>query len=315
MQTKKLSFILTLLVIGFSLLYLFYGINFNSLNFFLGRRIPNLLAMLITGTAIALSSMIFQALINNRILTPSVLGLDALYMLLQTTIVFILGPYARGVIGSELNFVLSGGLMIVFSMLLFRLMFKVSNHLMMLLMVGIILSSLFNAISSFLQMIIDPNEFFIVQNRMFASFSNVQTNLLFLSFISVLACIIWTYPELKKLDVLSLGKDHAINLGIDYQKTLNKLFVVIAVLVATSTALVGPITFLGLLVINLTFQLFKVHQHKILIPACMLISIFALLVGQFLVERVFGFSTSISVLINFIGGLYFIYIILKEVRL
>ncbi|MGL5650256.1 MAG: iron chelate uptake ABC transporter family permease subunit, partial [Paraclostridium sp.] len=151
-----------------------------------------------------------------------------------------------------------------------------------------------------------------LQNSLYASFSNVNTEILMMSVIMIIAIIPFIYDELKMLDVISLGKDHAINLGVNYDKAVKKLIIVVAMLVSISTALVGPITFLGLLVVNVAKQLFKTYKHTYLISASILISILTLVVGQFLVERVFTFTTTISVIINFIGGLYFIYLLLKE---
>ena len=121
--------------------------------------------------------------------------------------------------------------------------------------------------------------------------------------------------DVKKLDVLALGKEQAINLGIDYDRMVRKLLIAVAILVSVSTALVGPVTFLGILVTNLAYQMIKDYRHSIVIPTSILLSLLALIGGQFLVERVFQFNTTIGVIINFVGGLYFIYILLKEERL
>lgn len=315
MSHKKRFLILIILTIISILLYLLYGLNPVSYRFALTRRIPNVLAIVITGSAIAVSTMIFQTITNNRILTPSILGLDSLYLMLQTVVIFIFGSSRFGIIGSEANFILSAALMIIFSVILFKVMFKENQNLLFLLMVGMILGTLFSSISSFLQMIIDPNEFILVQNQMFASFTNVQNSLLRISVMTSLLAFIWSYKELKQLDVLALGREHAINLGIDYGRVVRKLLIVVAILISASTALVGPVTFLGLLVANLAHQLFKDYRHKILIPGAVLLGIISLVAGQFVVERVLGFGTSIGVVINFVGGIYFIYILLKEDRL
>jgi len=127
--------------------------------------------------------------------------------------------------------------------------------------------------------------------------------------------LFWVLKDAKKLDVLSLGKEQAINLGLDYDRLVKKMLVAVSILVSVSTALVGPITFLGILVTNLAYQMLKDYRHRIIIPTAILISLVALIGGQFLVERVFEFNTTIGVIINFIGGLYFIYILLKEERL
>ena len=316
MRRHKVLYILLLLVIVCSVLFLVYGLNPNSYQYALSRRIPKLIAIAMTGSGVAVSSVIFQTVTNNRILTPSVLGLDSLYNLFQTLIVFSLGSLNVALMGSNLNFLIAGGLMIIFSLLLFKMMFRRENtNLFFLLMIGMIFGTLFSSLSSFMQMVMDPNEFLIVQNKMFASFNNVKASLLGISMITMGLTLFWVLKDAKKLDVIALGKEQAINLGIDYDRMVRKLLIAVAILVSVSTALVGPVTFLGILVTNLAYQMIKDYRHSIVIPTSILLSLLALIGGQFLVERVFQFNTTIGVIINFVGGLYFIYILLKEERL
>ena len=316
MRRHKVLYILLLLVVVCSVLFLVYGLNPNSYQYALSRRIPKLIAIAMTGSGVAVSSVIFQTVTNNRMLTPSVVGLDSLYNLFQTLIVFSLGSLNVALMGSNLNFLIAGGLMIVFSLFLFKMMFRRENtNLFFLLMIGMIFGTLFSSLSSFMQMVMDPNEFLIVQNKMFASFNNVKSSLLGISTITMGLTLFWVLKDAKKLDVIALGKEQAINLGIDYDRMVRKMLVAVAILVSVSTVLVGPITFLGILVTNLAYQMIKDYRHSIVIPTSILLSLLALIGGQFLVERVFQFNTTIGVIINFVGGLYFIYILLKEERL
>ncbi|GEN32931.1 hypothetical protein ADA01nite_03910 [Aneurinibacillus danicus] len=128
----------------------------------------------------------------------------------------------------------------------------------------------------------------------------------------MLAITLYFLRFAKYLDVLSLGREQAINLGIDYDHVVKRLLIIIAILISIATALVGPITFLGLLVANVAYEFLKTYKHKYLIVGSIFISIIALLGGQLIVERVFTFSTTLSVIINFIGGVYFIYLLLRE---
>lgn len=310
---KSKLYILGALIVIFSALFLTVGVNFEHIDYVMSQRIPKLIAIVITGGCIAFSSIIFQTITNNNILTPSVLGLDSLYVLIQTVIVFLLGVESSFITNKSSNFLLSSSLMILASFVLYKKLFERSNNnVFFLLLVGMIFGTLFKSMSTFMQVVIDPNEYAALQNSLYASFSNVNTEILMMSVIMIIAIIPFIYDELKMLDVISLGKDHAINLGVNYDKAVKKLIIVVAMLVSISTALVGPITFLGLLVVNVAKQLFKTYKHTYLISASILISILTLVVGQFLVERVFTFTTTISVIINFIGGLYFIYLLLKE---
>lgn len=279
----------------------------------LPRRGKKIAAILLTGAAISYSTVVFQTMTNNRILTPSLIGLDSLYLLLHTAIVFVFGSTTLTLMGKNAQFLLAIAGMTAFAGLLFKLLFRrEGNHLYFLLLVGIICGTFFSSISSFMQMLLDPNEFSVVQDKMFASFNNVNTDILIIAAVLSVLVMLFFYRDYKYLDVLALGKEHAVNLGVPYDRTVKRLFAAVAILISISTALVGPITFLGLLVANVTYRLFATFRHAIVIPGTVLVSFIALIGGQLIVERVFTFSTSLSVIINFAGGIYFLYLLLKE---
>ncbi|MFN7249495.1 MAG: iron chelate uptake ABC transporter family permease subunit [Anaerobacillus sp.] len=312
MSNKAKLTILLVLSLVFTTLFIFYNLNFNSnLGYILPRRASKILAIVITGAAIAFATVVFQTITNNRILTPSIIGFDSLYLLIQTFLIFVFGSTSLLVINKEVNFLLSSGIMIVFAGLFYKLLFSQGRNIYFLLLVGIVLGTLFSSISTFMQVLIDPNEFLIVQDRMFASFNNVNTDILTVAIILFILVTIYFWKYLKYLDVLSLGRDHAVNLGVAYDHVVKRLLIVVAILVSISTALVGPILFLGLLVANVAYEFIKTHKHSYIITGAVLISVLALVSGQFLVERVFLFSVPISVIINFIGGVYFIYLLLR----
>ena len=292
-------------------LYLFWDLGANW-DYALPRRVIKIITIIVVGCAIAFSTVIFQTVTNNKILTPSILGLDSMYMLIQTAVIFVLGSTHVLVLNKNLNFIITLVIMMLFAQLLFGFMLKPGRNIFFLLLVGIILGTLFSSLSSFMQVLIDPNEFQIVQNKMFASFNNVNTDLLLIAILLMVIATAYFMRYMKFLDVMSLGREQAVNLGVDYDYVTKRILVVVTILISVATALVGPITFLGLLVANVAYQFIHSNKHSIIIPSSMLISVVALVGGQFLVERVFTFSTTISVIINFIGGLYFIYLLLKE---
>ena len=291
--------------------YIFWDLGPNW-DYALPRRVIKIIAIIVVGCAIAFSTVIFQTVTNNKILTPSILGLDSMYMLIQTGVIFLFGSTHIMIVNKNLNFLITLAAMLIFSSLLFKFMFKKNRNIYFLLLIGIIFGTLFGSMSSFMQVLIDPNEFQIIQNKMFASFNNVNTDLLTLAIILMIAAMIYFMRFLKYLDVMSLGRDQAINLGVDYDFVTKRVLIIVTVLISISTALIGPITFLGLLVANVAYQFIKSYQHKHILPGAMLISVIALVGGQFIVERIFTFSTTLSVIINFVGGVYFIYLLLKE---
>ncbi|MGG0787828.1 iron chelate uptake ABC transporter family permease subunit [Peribacillus simplex] len=311
MNNKSRIIILAVLAAALTAGYIFWDLGPNW-DYALPRRVIKIIAIIVVGCAIAFSTVIFQTVTNNKILTPSILGLDSMYMLIQTGVIFLFGSTHIMIVNKNLNFLITLAAMLIFSSLLFKFMFKKNRNIYFLLLIGIIFGTLFGSMSSFMQVLIDPNEFQIIQNKMFASFNNVNTDLLTLAIILMIAAMIYFMRFLKYLDVMSLGRDQAINLGVDYDFVTKRVLIVVTVLISISTALIGPITFLGLLVANVAYQFIKSYQHKHIIPGAMLISVIALVGGQFIVERIFTFSTTLSVIINFVGGVYFIYLLLKE---
>lgn len=313
MKHKKLLLGLGIAATILVAIFLFIGLNANNFDYALSIRIPKIIAMILVGISIGFSSLVFQTITNNRILTPSILGLDSLYVLLQTTLIFILGSGSGVVNGKNANFVISIIVMIIFSSLIYKFLFrKNSNNIFSLLLIGVICGTLFESLTTFMQVLIDPLEFQMVQDKMMASFNNINTEILLLSTVAIALCIVFSIDFLKKLDVMSLGRDEAINLGVDYDKITKKMLVVIVILTSVSTALVGPITFLGLLVVNIARQLVKTYKHSELGIATGFISVIALIGGQLIVERILNYGMTIGVIINFIGGIYFIYLVMKE---
>ncbi|MCZ8534421.1 iron chelate uptake ABC transporter family permease subunit [Psychrobacillus psychrodurans] len=314
MRNSTKMMILIGIVLISTALYLFHGLN-GSYDYALPRRAIKVLAMALTGVAIAYSTVIFQTITHNKILTPSVMGLDSLYMLIQTIIYYFFGSMSILVINKNYNFAISVIAMIVFALLLYKFLFKAGKRpVYFLLLVGIILGTFMGSITTFLQVLIDPNEFTSLQNKMFASFNNVNGDLVWLALVIIILTVVYGWRNISELDVLSLGRDNAINLGVDYDKIVKTMLVLSSILIATSTALVGPITFFGLIVANLSYQFFNTYKHTTLIIGASLMSLVALIGGQWVVERIFTFDTTLSVIINFIGGIYFIYLLLKESR-
>ena len=295
-------------------LFAFYNIQ-GGFSYAFPKRLERLAAMVITGTAIAFATVIFQTVTHNRLLTPSVMGIDSMYEVVQTVIYFTVGSASIFVVSRYLNFGLSILAMIIFALLLYRFLFRADKYpIFLLLLAGMIIGTLLGSLVTFMQVLIDPVEYESLQARLFASFMNVKTELLYIASAILGVSFLYGYRLLRDLDVVSLGRDNAINLGVNYDKMVLKVLILSSVLIATSTALVGPVTFLGLIVANLAYQYLSTYKHSVLIVGASLISIIALVGGQFLVQHVFHLSTTISVIINFVGGIYFIYLLLRESR-
>ncbi|CZF80858.1 iron chelate uptake ABC transporter family permease subunit [Grimontia marina] len=313
MSDAKKMWAMAMTALVFAALFICIGLTATNYGYFLSRRVPKVLAMVLAGIAVAQSSLVFQTITHNRILTPSIMGFDSLYVLTQTLLVAVFGGFSFFLINTYINFAIAVTVMVGFSLLLFGFYFgKEGRNLIVLLLIGLILGQVFSSTASFFTMLMDPNEFLVVQSKMFASFNNIKIELVYLCLPLLLVASFLLYRMHRTLDVFWLDKDNAISLGVDVQKTTRKALILSAVLIAMSTALIGPVMFFGLLVTNLTRELFRVYEHRILLMGCSLMSICTLLVGQWVVENLFKFDTTLSVVVNFAGGLYFLWMLLKN---
>ncbi len=312
---RRALLLLSVITILLILTLLFWNINPDIFLYSIKNRSIKILAIIIIGSSISAATLMFQTVTTNRILSPSILGLDSLYILFQFLVVTVFSRYKILVQNEYINFGLSTLLMSVFSVILFTKIFSKQKSVYLIILIGVIMGSFFSSITGMLQTLMDPDSYTSILDRLFASFSNINEPLLIGSFILLLLVLFLVVKKHRVLDVLSLGRDSTVNLGVDYVKEINYLLVLIFVLTSVSTALVGPITFLGFFAVNISKMIFKTFRHKYLIPSSILIGISTLTIGQFLIEVVFKFSIPVSVLISIVGGIYFIYLLLRESKL
>ncbi|MCH4542505.1 enterobactin ABC transporter permease [Ochrobactrum sp. POC9] len=283
-----------------------------SWSFILSFRGTKLAAMILVAYSVAVSTVLFQTVTNNRILTPSIMGFDALYILIQTLVVFFFGAVQIDWLGPNVRFLAETAIMAVFAGTLYYWLFSgAARSLHLVMLVGIVCGVFFRSISNLMQRMLDPNLFAVLQDRFFASFNTINSDILIISVVIVAAISLYGLRFIYVFDVLSLGRDPAINLGVDHQPIVRKILFVVTVLVSVSTALVGPITFFGLLVANLAYMLAGSAKHRFILPIAILLAILCIVGGQTILERVFSFNTALSVIIEFLGGLVFIILLVR----
>jgi iron complex transport system permease protein len=194
-----------------ALAFMFVGLRGN-LALALELRAVRLLALVQVGVAIAVSTVVFQTVTANWILTPSIMGLDALYLSCPTALVFEFGELVFASLDPRLKFFGEVGLMTTLLALLLPMLrrrFNIGLHLL----TGIVLPVLFRSLSTLLARLIDPNEFAVVQAASLADFNAVRSDLLAvgLAFTSIGLAIAWRARHV--LDILALGADSAVGLG------------------------------------------------------------------------------------------------------
>ena len=274
-------------------------------------RTPKLIVMLITAFAIGGASIVFQSIINNTIVTPCLLGMNSLYTLIHTAVVFFAGTGSFLALNANASFAVDVVLMGLAATVIYGWLFQKTRHnVLYVLLIGTVLSSFFSSIQTTLTRIMDPNEYDTLLTTLVASFSNVNSEIILLSILLLYAVIFVLRKDLMLLDVLTLGKEQAINLGVDYDRSIRRLLLGVTLCIAVATAMVGPISFLGLIIANLARQFLKTYRHPQLILGSALFGMIVLVGGQLLVEHVFTYSIPVSVFITVGGGIYFLYLLL-----
>ena len=296
--------------------YMLIEVNFANPKLFqyaMKLRTPKLVVMLITAFAIGGASIVFQSVINNTIVTPCLLGMNSLYTLIHTAVVFFLGSGSLIATNANLSFTVDVVLMGISATLIYSWIFKKTRHnVLYVLLVGTVLTSFFGSIQSTLTRVMDPNEYDTLLTTLVASFNNINSEIIVFSLILLAVIIFVLRRELALLDVLTLGKAQAINLGVDYDRCIRRLLLGVTLCIAVATAMVGPISFLGLIIANLSRQLLKTYRHSQLILGSALFGMIVLVGGQLIVEHVYTYSVPVSVFITVGGGLYFLYLLLSR---
>ena len=257
-------------------------------------RTPKLLAMLVTAYAIGAASIVFQSIINNTIVTPCLLGMNALYTLIHTAVFFVAGSASYLATHANAFFMVDLLVMGVVATVIYGYLFRKTNHnVLYVLLIGTVLTSFFSSVQTTMTRMMDPNEYDALLNRLVASFSSVNSEILIVGIAVLIAVAVVLRKELALLDVLTLGKEQAVNLGVDYDRCVRRLLLGVTLYIATATAMVGPISFVGLIIANLSRQLLKTYRHTQLIAGSALFGVIVLVGGQLVVERVFVYAVPV----------------------
>ena len=316
-QTKKLLILAALSLLAVAA-YMLVNVNFAKPKLFqyaMLLRTPKVLVMVITAFAIGGASIVFQSVINNTIVTPCLLGMNSLYTLIHTAVVFVAGSSSLLATHANAAFAVDLIIMSAVATTVYGYLFKKTGHnVLYVLLIGTVLSSFFGSMQSTMTRIMDPNEYDNLLATLVASFSNINAEIILLSVLVLAGIVFALRRELALLDVLTLGKEQAINLGVDYDRCIRRLLLGVTVCIAVATAMVGPISFLGLIIANLARQLLKTYRHTQLILGSAFFGVIVLVCGQLIVEHVYSYAIPVSVFITIGGGVYFLYLLLRTRR-
>ena len=333
----NISILITIIFIGILLFFLnlFIGsvtIPFSDLfNVFFGEessqtiktivldyRLPQAVTALFAGAALSVAGLLMQTLFRNPLADPSMLGISSgagLGVAITILLTGVIGNSALSTMGIWSNLGVSLAAFIGATLVLMLILGFSSRvrNMTTLIIIGLMVSYLAGSLT-------DIMKFFSMKEDIHAfviwgmgSFSAVGTSKLMFFSISIIIGLFASLFMTKNLNITLLGDLYAENLGLNVKR--NSLFIVLVsgYLTAIVTAFCGPIAFLGLAIPHLTRFIFRTSDHKVLVPATMLIGMVISLLCN-LVARMPGFEGNlpINAVTAFIGAPVVIWVILRK---
>lgn len=277
------------------------------------RRMIAIVSMIISAICQSLSTVAFQSTTNNRIITPSLLGFEALYSTIHTSTIFFFGAATFINFSGMGSFVFQVVVMVLMCLILYGwLLSGKYGNLQLMLLVGVIMGTGLRSISTFMRRLLSPSEFDILQARLFGSVNNANSEYFSVAIPIVIIAALLIFSYSKKLNVVSLGKDVGTSLGINHRFSVIYTLVLVSVLMAISTALVGPLTFYGFLVATLSYQAAPTYDHKYIFPMALAIGFLIITGAYFFMYHIFNAQGVVSVIIEMFGGITFLFVILRK---
>ena len=281
-------------------------------------RLPQALTALLAGAALAVSGLLMQTLFRNPLADPSMLGISSGASLGVGIVILLTGAISGTAVSSfgwwsTIGVSLAafiGAVIVLFVMLAFSSRMK---NMTTLIIIGLMIAYLAGSITDILKFFSLKEDIHAFVIWGMGSFSGVGTSKMPVFAISIIIGLIVTFFLSKNLNILLLGEMYAENLGLNIRKNSVVIILVSGYLTAIVTAYCGPIAFVGLAMPHIARFLFKSSDHRLLIPATMLIGMDMALICN-LIARMPGFDGNLPVnaVTAFIGAPIVISVILKS---
>jgi len=270
-------------------------------------RLPRVIVALAVGAALAVAGTVFQGMFRNPLVSPDILGVTsgcsfgaAIGILMPSTSVYIVSIFA-----------------FLFGILAMAAAYSISSasrgeQTIMLILAGMVVSAFFSAALSFLKYVADPYEQLpSIVFWLMGGFSRVTWDIAFALLIVVVPCLIVVYLLSWKLDLLSLGDDEAVSLGINVKLLRFLLIMTATFLVAAAVSAAGTIAWVGLVIPHIA-RMLSSSEHTISIPMATLVGGgFVLLMDDF-ARNLMTSEIPISILTAALGAPFFAYLLIKR---
>ncbi|MEE1398940.1 MAG: iron ABC transporter permease [Bulleidia sp.] len=268
-------------------------------------RIPRILVSLIVGSGLATAGASFQALFSNPLATPDTLGC-ANGASFGAALGILLGLNALGIQISALIFgILAVVLVFVFTR------YRHANQIMMIILGGMVVSSLFSALVSLIKYVADPNDVLpVITFWLMGSFSNSTVRSLYTGVPMIILGMMILYLMRYRMNALSLKEEEAASLGINVRQ--NRMIVIIAssLITASVVSMCGVVGWVGLLIPHISRMLFG-NNHTKVIPGCIVFGALFMLVIDTIARCMYQAEIPVSILTAIIGAPVFLLLLRK----
>lgn len=268
-------------------------------------RIPRILVSLIVGSGLATAGASFQALFSNPLATPDTLGC-ANGASFGAALAILLGLNALGIQISALIFgILAVVLVFVFTR------YRHANQIMMIILGGMVVSSLFSALVSLIKYVADPNDVLpVITFWLMGSFSNSTVRSLYTGVPMIILGMMILYLMRYRMNALSLKEEEAASLGINVRK--NRMIVIVAssLITASVVSMCGVVGWVGLLIPHISRMLFG-NNHTKVIPGCIVFGALFMLIIDTIARCMYQAEIPVSILTAIIGAPVFLLLLRK----
>lgn len=266
-------------------------------------RLPRVIAAISVGSGLALSGTLFQSLLNNPLADSYTLGIASGSAFGACLAIFVNITYSLTL--PIQPFALVFGLMTIY-LVIYVSKFKGSLSSLSLVLAGIIIGSIFSAGLSLLKNLAGENVESMVSWLMGSLTSKTMDQVLIMTFISII-CFIISYRYAHELNIITLGKNEARSVGVNYDKIYKTLILIGAIVTSFAVSLSGIIGFVGLVVPHIARMIVGADNKKI-IPLSIVMGGIFLLIADTLTRTILAHEIPVGILTTLVGGPFFIYI-------
>ena len=286
----------------------YYGMDKNAMAVVLHIRLPRIAASMLLGAGLAISGQTFQMVFRNPLVSPDVLGTSSAASF-GASLALLLGLSALMV---SITAFIAG---IAALILIYTIASKTRREqTLSLILVGMVVSSLFSASTSFVKLIADPNNVLpAITYFLMGSLSGVGSGDLALVGFPVLVSIVVLLVLSWKINLLSLSEDEARSIGVNTHLVRAVAIVCATVITASSVAVAGNIGWVGLIIPHISRMLVS-NDARYSFPSSVFFGASFLTLVDCVSRAASTIEIPIGILTAFIGAPFFLYLLFREVR-